>query len=87
VINTQLSLSQQPKPDPSIIQIPDFSHVGFDRARAMELANLIAVAYDEYEIWDTQQQKEPPDQIIGSGAYIDLPEGIECPFGLQNGGG
>ncbi|MBI4738353.1 hypothetical protein HY772_02110, partial [Candidatus Woesearchaeota archaeon] len=78
--------SSPPKPidrNPSIIPIPDFSHVGFDRAKAMELANLISVAYDEYEIWDTQQQKEPPDHFIGSGVYIDLPEGIECPQGSE----
>lgn len=67
-----------------IIQIPDFSKVEFDRARAMELANLILVAYDEYEIWDTQQQQEPPNTLTGSGAYIDLPEGIECPQGAES---
>lgn len=64
-----------------MVQIPDFSQVGFDRTKAMELANLICVAYDEYEIWDTQQQKEPLDGIIGSEAYVELPEGIECPQG------
>lgn len=74
---------QQSKPDPSIFPIPDFSKMGFDRARAMELANLISVAYDEYEVWDTQQQKEPPKEILGSGVYVDLPEGIECPEGSR----
>jgi hypothetical protein len=82
-MNNYRSLPTQSEPNSAIIQIPDFSQVGFDRAKAMELANLISVAYDEYEIWDTQQQEEPPNKIIGSGAYIDLPEGIECPQGSQ----
>jgi hypothetical protein len=73
----------QPNRKELIIPIPDLSKAGFDRARAMELANLISVAYDEYEVWDTQQNKEPRHEIIGSGAYIDLPEGIECPKGAE----
>ena len=35
------------------VQIPQNS--GFDPKRAMELANLIEVAYDEYEVWDYRQ--------------------------------
>jgi hypothetical protein len=77
------SLSNQSERN-EMTQIPDFSKVKFDRARAMELANLISVAYDEYEIWDTQQQKEPPATLLGSGAYIDLPEEIECPQGAKS---
>lgn len=84
MINKHQSLSEQSDFSDSMTQIPDFSKVGFDRARAMELANLISVAYDEYEIWDTQQQKEPPDTLMGSGAYIKLPEGIECPQGAKS---
>lgn len=84
MMNKYLSSSQQFDHNESIIQIPDFSKVGFDRARAMELANLISVAYDEYEIWDAQQQQEPLDTFTGSGTYIDLPEGIECPQGAES---
>ncbi|PSB17789.1 hypothetical protein C7B61_21865 [filamentous cyanobacterium CCP1] len=83
MIDHSLSIPTPTDRPASIIPIPDLSHVGFDRAKAMELANLISVAYDEYEIWDTQHQQAPPDTFISSGTYIDLPEGIECPEGTR----
>ena len=83
MINQHSHRPQHFEPDSPIVPIPDFSKIGFDRSKAMELANLICVAYDEYEVWDTQQQKEPPNMLTGSGAYIDLPEGIECPQGSK----
>jgi hypothetical protein len=49
---------------------------GFDLERAMELANLIAAAYDEYEVRDKQrkQEKQPPLPIItASTKFVDLP--------------
>ncbi|MBD0346278.1 MAG: hypothetical protein ICV63_15940, partial [Coleofasciculus sp. Co-bin14] len=51
------------------VQIPQDS--GFDPNRAMELANLLEVAYDEYEVWDYRQTnlanepiKLPPQELI-----------------------
>jgi hypothetical protein len=50
---------------------------GFDPKRAMELANLIEVAYDEYEVWDFHQtehlpEKLPPNEFICSPDFVDL---------------
>jgi hypothetical protein len=59
------------------VQIPQDS--GFDPNRAMELANLLEVAYDEYEVWDYRQTnlenapiKLPPQELIGSSDFVDL---------------
>jgi hypothetical protein len=57
------------------VQIPQNS--GFDPKRAMELANLIEVAYDEYEVWDFRQtehlpEKLPPNEFICSPDFVDL---------------
>jgi hypothetical protein len=45
----------------------------------MELANLLEVAYDEYEVWDYRQTnlenapiKLPPQELIGSSDFVDL---------------
>lgn len=50
------------------IQIPEGT--GFDRKVAMELANLISVAYNEYEVWDAneelQQESKLPILIVQS---------------------
>jgi hypothetical protein len=49
---------------------------GFDIERAMELANLISVAYNEYEVWDTNPELQKlellPETITGSKAFVDL---------------
>ncbi len=49
---------------------------GFDLERAMELANLISVAYNEYEVWDTnkdlQKSGSLPPTITGSKAFVNL---------------
>ncbi len=49
---------------------------GFDLERAMELANLISVTYNEYEVWDSNEhlQKDEllPKTITGSKTFIDL---------------
>ncbi len=49
---------------------------GFDLERAMELANLISVTYNEYEVWDTnkdlQKQELLPQLITGSKTFINL---------------
>ena len=49
---------------------------GFDRERAMELTNLISVTYNEYEVWDTNQDLQNKDSlptvITGSKAFINL---------------
>ncbi|NJK51130.1 hypothetical protein HC931_26205 [Candidatus Gracilibacteria bacterium] len=49
---------------------------GFDLECAMELANLISVAYNEYEVWDQnedlQNKEKLPLIITGSKAFIDL---------------
>jgi Lipase (class 3) len=49
---------------------------GFDLERAMELANLISVTYNEYEVWDTnkdlQSKESLPKVITGSKAFINL---------------
>lgn len=52
---------------------------GFDLRRAMELANLIEVAYDEYAVWDyrqtklsTQPKKLPPTSFICSTEFVEL---------------
>ncbi|WP_163695611.1 lipase family protein [Adonisia turfae] len=62
----------------------DFSKVhppadsNFDCKRAIELANLIMVAYDEYEIWDKHgaegKKLGAPDEetILGSSALVNL---------------
>lgn len=57
------------------VQIPQQSD--FDIVRAMELANLTAIAYNEYEVWDRiepfQNEKPlPQEEIIGSNAFIPL---------------
>lgn len=48
---------------------------GFDIERAMELANLISVAYNEYEVWDTnndlQNESSLPKTITGSKTFIN----------------
>jgi len=63
------------------IQIPEAS--GFDRTRGMELANLISVAYNEYEVWDSNEYLQAPNQlptiITGSSAFTDLQTNdLEC---------
>ena len=49
---------------------------GFDLECAMELANLISVAYNEYEVWDTNEQLQKdellPNTITGSKTFINL---------------
>jgi hypothetical protein len=49
---------------------------GFNLEGAMELANLLSVAYNEYEVWDTnenlQDEKLLPKTITGSKAFIKL---------------
>jgi hypothetical protein len=59
------------------VQIPQDS--GFELKRAMELANLLEVAYDEYEVWDFRQTnlanepiKLPPKELIASSDFVDL---------------
>jgi triacylglycerol lipase len=57
------------------VQIPQDS--GFELKRAMELANLLEVAYDEYEVWDFRQtehlsEKLPPNEFICSPDFVDL---------------
>ena len=59
------------------VQIPQDSE--FDPKRAMELANLLEVAYAEYEVWDFRQTnlgnepiKLPPQELIGSSDFADL---------------
>ncbi len=59
------------------VQIPQNS--GFDPNRAMELANLLEVAYDEYEVWDYRQTnlaneliELPPKELVGSSDFVDL---------------
>ncbi len=59
------------------VQIPQNS--GFELKRAMELANLLEVAYDEYEVWDYRQTKHlpeklPPNAFICSTEFVDLSE-------------
>jgi hypothetical protein len=49
---------------------------GFNLECAMELANLLSVAYDEYEVWDNsgnQEEDFPPKIITASKAFVDLP--------------
>ena len=63
------------------IQIPEGSD--FDRKVAMELANLISVAYNEYEVWDAnedlQQENKLPAIITGSQDFADLEmDSLEC---------
>ncbi|WP_286824920.1 lipase family protein [Microcystis sp. LSC13-02] len=63
------------------IQIPEGT--GFDRKVAMELANLISVAYNEYEVWDAneelQQESKLPTVITGSQDFADLEmDSLEC---------
>lgn len=64
------------------VQIPKYS--SFDAEIAMELANLITVAYDEYEVWDGQgkrSDKLPLHPIKSSKNFVSLPvdqlEGIK----------
>jgi len=50
---------------------------GFDLKRAMELANLLEVAYDEYAVWDYRQTKRlsqelPPTSFICSTEFVEL---------------
>lgn len=59
------------------VQIPQNS--GFDSKRAMELANLLEVAYDEYEVWDYRQTnlanqpiELPPEELISSSDFVNL---------------
>jgi len=63
------------------IQIPEGT--GFDRKVAMELANLISVAYNEYEVWDAneelQHENKLPLVITGSQDFADLEmDSLEC---------
>ncbi|AVQ73515.1 hypothetical protein B5D77_21345 [Microcystis sp. MC19] len=63
------------------IQIPEGT--GFNRKVAMELANLISAAYNEYEVWDTnkalQQESQLPTVITGSEEFADLEmDSLEC---------
>lgn len=49
---------------------------GFDLETAMELANLITVSQDDYEVLDQQDSKNrqlPPPEITSSKAFIKLP--------------
>jgi len=52
---------------------------GFERTRAMELANLLEVAYSEYETWDNDQTHSPSDKILGSTEFVDLEMTLELP--------
>ena len=76
----------------------DFSKVypptdsNFDRQRAIELANLIMVAYDEYEIWDEHgEQIGAPQEdgaIVGSSTDVNLEnyrEGLNEDYGRLEG--
>lgn len=68
------------------IQIPQ--DTGFDRKVAMELANLISVAYNEYEVWDANEESQHDNQlpsiITGSQDFADLEmDSLECQ--MQNG--
>jgi hypothetical protein len=59
------------------VQIPQNS--GFELKCAMELANLLEVSYDEYEVWDYRQTKHlpeelPPNAFICSTEFVDLSE-------------
>ena len=49
---------------------------GFDLERAMELANLISVTYNEYEVWDTNKDLQNLDSlpkiITGSKTFVNL---------------
>ena len=49
---------------------------GFDLERAMELANLISVTYNEYEVWDTNKDLQNlgslPKTITGSKMFVSL---------------
>lgn len=59
-----------------IDKVQFYQESGFDLERAMELANLISVTYNEYEVWDTNQdlqnQKSLPPIITGSKTFINL---------------
>ena len=48
----------------------------FDLERAMELANLISIAYNEYEVWDSDENLQTKDSlpkiITGSRAFVEL---------------
>jgi hypothetical protein len=60
----------------SIDKVQFSTESGFDLERAMELANLISVTYNEYEVWDANEdlQKDDllPTTITGSKAFINL---------------
>ena len=63
------------------IQIPQDTR--FDRKVALELANLISVAYNEYEVWDVneelQHENQLPSVITGSQDFADLEmDSLEC---------
>jgi hypothetical protein len=49
---------------------------GFDIEHAMELANLISVAYNEYEVWDINKDLQDSEKLLkeitGSKAFINL---------------
>jgi hypothetical protein len=69
---------------PKIDKVQFCKDSGFDRDRAMELANLIEVAYDEYGVWDWNQtnlhiSSLPPQDILSSTEYVDLPAFLDLP--------
>ncbi|BAY41982.1 lipase class 3 (plasmid) [Nostoc sp. NIES-2111] len=68
------------------VKIPADSE--FNLERAMELANLISVAYNEYEVWDNdknlQKKDSLPEKITGSRAFIELHANQIEKFQTQN---
>ncbi|MBW4616659.1 MAG: lipase family protein [Desmonostoc vinosum HA7617-LM4] len=60
----------------------------FDLERAMELANLISVAYNEYEVWDSDDNLQTKDSlpkiITGSRAFVELHANQIEKFQTQN---
>lgn len=50
---------------------------GFDRKRAIELANLIEVAYSEFETWHSDQTYLPSQDILGCEEFVDLEMKVE----------
>ena len=60
----------------SIDKVQFSTESGFDLERAMELANLISVTYNEYEVWDTNKDLQNLDSlpkiITGSKTFVNL---------------
>ena len=60
----------------SIDKVQFSTESGFDLERAMELANLISVTYNEYEVWDTNKDLQNldslPKTITGSKTFVNL---------------